>query len=95
MILNVLGVTCGYGSSAVLSDATLQVSKGELLGIVGPNGSGKSTLLKAMSRVLPPRHGQVCFRRKIYINAPGSGSRRLAVVPSEAGLDFPLQLRIS
>ena len=90
MILNVLGVTCGYGSSAVLSDATLQVSKGELLGIVGPNGSGKSTLLKAMSRVLPPRHGQVLLQEEdIYKMRPARVARRLAVVPQEAGLDFP------
>jgi iron complex transport system ATP-binding protein len=90
VILNVLGVTCGYGSSAVLSDATLQVSKGELLGIVGPNGSGKSTLLKAMSRVLPPRHGQVLLQEEdIYKMRPARVARRLAVVPQEAGLDFP------
>lgn len=90
MILDVMGVTCGYGSTPVLSDATLQVSRGELLGIVGPNGSGKSTLLKAMSRVLPPRQGRILLQEDdIYKMRPARAARHLAVVPQEAGLDFP------
>ncbi|HCF51466.1 MAG TPA: heme ABC transporter ATP-binding protein [Syntrophomonas sp.] len=90
VIVDVLGVTCGYGSSTVLSDATLQVSKGEFLGIVGPNGSGKSTLLKAMSRVLPPLHGRILLQEEdIYKMRPARAARHLAVVPQEAGLDFP------
>lgn len=85
-----MGVTCGYGSTPVLSDATLQVSRGELLGIVGPNGSGKSTLLKAMSRVLPPRQGRILLQEDdIYKMRPARAARHLAVVPQEAGLDFP------
>ncbi len=90
MLLDVLGVTCGYGSSPVLVDATLQVSEGEFLGIVGPNGSGKSTLLKAMSRVLPPKYGQILLQEDdIYTMRPARVARRLAVVPQEPGLDFP------
>lgn len=85
-----MGVTCGYGSTPVLSDATLQVSRGELLGIVGPNGSGKSTLLKAMSRVLPPRQGRILLQEDdIYKMRPARAARHLAVVPQESGLDFP------
>jgi iron complex transport system ATP-binding protein len=90
VLLDVLGVTCGYGSSPVLLDATLQVSAGEFLGIVGPNGSGKSTLLKAMSRVLPPKYGSILLQEDdIYKMRPAQVARRLAVVPQESGLDFP------
>ncbi len=90
MILDVMGVTCGYGSTPVLADATLKVNKGELLGIVGPNGSGKSTLLKAMSRVLPPRCGRILLQEDdIYEMRPSQAAQHLAVVPQEAGLDFP------
>lgn len=42
-----------------LNDITLQVKRGEILGIVGRNGSGKSTLLKLVSKILPPTTGEV------------------------------------
>ncbi|HAV78534.1 MAG TPA: teichoic acid ABC transporter ATP-binding protein [Anaerolineae bacterium] len=42
-----------------LSDVSLQVNRGEILGIVGHNGAGKSTLLKVISRVLIPTNGRV------------------------------------
>lgn len=90
MILDVMGVTCGYGSAAVLEDVTLKVARGEMLGIVGPNGSGKSTLLKAMSRVLPPRQGSILLQENdLYQMRPSRAAQHLAVVPQEAGLDFP------
>ena len=45
-----------------VSDLTLRVDCGEVLGVVGDNGAGKSTLLKIMARVLPPTSGRVVVR---------------------------------
>jgi len=42
-----------------LSDVSLQIYEGEIIGIVGRNGAGKSTLLKVISRVLIPSEGRV------------------------------------
>ena len=42
-----------------LSDITLDVARGEILGIIGRNGSGKSTLLRAMVGLSPPTSGTV------------------------------------
>jgi len=41
-----------------LRDLDLEVSEGDLLGIVGPNGAGKSTLLKLLSRITAPTSGR-------------------------------------
>ena len=42
-----------------LSDVSLDVARGEILGIIGRNGSGKSTLLRAMVGLSPPTSGTV------------------------------------
>lgn len=43
------GATVGYGDRVALRDLTVEVVRGELVGIVGPSGSGKTTLLRALT----------------------------------------------
>lgn len=42
-----------------LKDISLEVERGEVLGILGPNGAGKSTLLKMLSQITPPTEGRI------------------------------------
>ncbi len=54
------GLTASYGGRGdVLSDVTLRVGRGEVVGLIGPSGSGKSSLLRALVGLLPPRAGRV------------------------------------
>ena len=48
-----------YEEFTALSDVSLQVKSGEVVGIIGLNGSGKSTLLKIISGILKPCEGSV------------------------------------
>ena len=48
-----------YDDYLALSSVSVQVRRGEMLGIIGPNGAGKSTLLKVVARVLKPKKGTV------------------------------------
>ncbi len=48
-----------YEEFVALKDVSLQVKKGEVVGIVGLNGSGKSTLLKLISGIIKPSEGSV------------------------------------
>lgn len=43
----------------VLKDITIDIKKGEVVGLVGINGSGKSTLLKLMTKIIYPNKGKV------------------------------------
>ena len=47
------------GGPAVLSDVSLSIQAGEVVGIVGPSGSGKSTLTKLIQRLYVPETGRV------------------------------------
>lgn len=59
LLLNVNNVSFRYEQRIVLDEVSLQLRRGEMLGLVGPNGSGKSTLLKVMLGLLPLQAGQV------------------------------------
>ena len=48
-----------YEAFVALSDVSLKIERGEVVGIVGLNGSGKSTLLKLISGILEPSEGAV------------------------------------
>ena len=48
-----------YEAFVALSDVSLKIERGEVVGIVGLNGSGKSTLLKLISGILEPSEGSV------------------------------------
>jgi len=61
-ILEVEGVTTGYGEMEVLRDLDLRVDEGEIVSIVGPNGAGKSTAMKLVFGLLSPWSGAVRFR---------------------------------
>lgn len=48
-----------------LEEVTLEVGRGEAVGLVGPNGSGKSTLLKLIAGITEPTRGQVETRGRV------------------------------
>jgi branched-chain amino acid transport system ATP-binding protein len=60
-LLELSGVTAGYGHFTALWDVGLRVERGEAVAVVGPNGSGKTTLLRVISGVLPVRAGRIVF----------------------------------
>ena len=52
-------VTLRYGDSLALDDVTLEVCRGERVGVLGANGSGKSTLASVICGLLAPDEGDV------------------------------------
>jgi branched-chain amino acid transport system ATP-binding protein len=60
-LLELRGVTAGYGHFTALWDVSLSVAAGEAVAVVGPNGSGKTTLLRVISGLIAPRAGQLVF----------------------------------
>jgi ABC-type sugar transport system ATPase subunit len=48
-----------FGAVAALTEASLSISEGEILGVVGDNGAGKSTMLKILAGVVQPDAGRI------------------------------------
>lgn len=57
--IDIENVSFAYGEEQILSDVSLSVKKGEILGIHGRSGSGKSTLLKLLMRFYDPKSGSI------------------------------------
>ena len=50
-----------FGGIVAVSDLSLEVEAGELVGLIGPNGAGKTTTLRLMAGIQPPKAGQIYF----------------------------------
>lgn len=88
-LLETHGLTVEFGGLRALSNASLSIREGEVLGIVGPNGAGKTTLFNAISGFVPLSGGSVDFAGEdITSAAPHSRVRRGLVRTFQATRDF-------
>jgi ATP-binding cassette subfamily F protein 3 len=58
-ILRAPRITVGYPGKPILREVTVNIYRGDRVGIVGPNGAGKSTLLRTLVGDLPPLDGEI------------------------------------
>jgi ABC-2 type transport system ATP-binding protein len=95
-VLKADGLTKRYGQRVALSDCTLAIPPGRVVGLVGPNGAGKTTLLQLAVGLLAPTAGTV----EVLGGQPGAGAAQLAKVgfvaqdtPTYSGLSIADHLR--
>ena len=60
-LLQIEGLSAGYGDVRVLWGVDLAIEPGEIACIVGPNGAGKTTLLRAVSGLIAQTAGRISF----------------------------------
>jgi len=58
-VISVRDLMVGFGTHTVLKNLSLDVYRGEILGIVGASGGGKSVLLRTIIGLVPKRHGRI------------------------------------
>src|SRR5260221_5460143 len=85
-ILRLDAVSKHFSGLRALSEVTLGINKGEVLGLIGPNGAGKTTLVNAVCGVTPASSGKIIFmgrditRIKTYQAARRGLSRTFQIV---------------
>jgi branched-chain amino acid transport system ATP-binding protein len=60
-LLCIKGLSASFGGFKALDDVSLEVRKGEMVGVIGTNGAGKSTLFSVVTGYIPPSSGSVRF----------------------------------
>ncbi len=89
-MIELTDVSFGFEGRPVLKRVSLQVRKGEFIGIMGPNGGGKTTLLKLLMGFLSPKHGTISINGK----CPEAARLSIGYVPQShrTDRDFPITL---
>jgi len=57
LVIETKNLSKAYGSKYALSNLSIQISEGEIYGLLGPNGSGKSTLMRILAGLSTPTFG--------------------------------------
>jgi len=60
--LEVESLTKHFGGLTAVKSVSLQIDKGQMVGLIGPNGAGKTTLLRLITGILRPDSGKVRFK---------------------------------
>jgi ABC-2 type transport system ATP-binding protein len=85
-MIEIDGLTKIYGAFAAVSDLSLRVEPGEVLGLVGPNGAGKTTTLRCVVGIIPPSRGEVRICGHSLRGDPLAAKQCLAFMPDEPRL---------
>lgn len=82
-MLEITGVTAGYGRTKVLHDVTIEIPPGQAVSVMGHNGAGKTTLLRVATGLLPVMSGRVLIDGDDVTKMPPSQrvKRGLGYVP--------------
>jgi len=70
MMLQVEKIDTFYGSSQILFDVSLEVSLGEVVGLLGRNGAGKTTTLRSIMGLTRPKGGKISYKGEDILGKP-------------------------
>ncbi|WKD60466.1 Hemin import ATP-binding protein HmuV [Corynebacterium ciconiae DSM 44920] len=84
-----VSITVDNTTRELLSDISIELHPGEILGLIGPNGAGKSTLLAALSGDYSPTHGEVRLAGRSYTDtSPRTAGQLRSVMLQDTSVAF-------
>ena len=86
--LTVRGLQKSYGARQVVSDVSLDVKSGEVIGLLGPNGAGKTTSFYMIVGLVPSEAGEILLDGELISSLPihRRAERGLSYLPQEASV---------
>jgi branched-chain amino acid transport system ATP-binding protein len=89
-MLEIEGLTAGYGGVPVLREINVKLAAGEIVGLLGANNAGKTTLINSLSGTVKPMSGRILFQGEdITRMSPRQRVERGIVQVPEGRLVFP------
>src|SRR5438309_160983 len=93
-MLEVRGISAGYGDVQVLFSLSLNVNEKEIVTLLGSNGAGKTTTLRCICGVVPPRKGEVLFKGESLVRAPAAERAGMGIALVPEGRELWPQLTV-
>jgi branched-chain amino acid transport system ATP-binding protein len=69
-LLELRNVTRRFGGIVAVDDVSLDVERGEIVGLIGPNGAGKTTVFNLVTRLYRPDSGEITFEGESLLDTP-------------------------
>lgn len=94
MKLNTENLNVELDGKSIVKDVSIDIEKGEFVGVIGPNGSGKSTLLKTIYRIYKPKSG-VMYLNGIDLSkmSPKNVAKELGVLGQFNNISFDIKVK--
>lgn len=94
MFIQIREVSKTYkNGTQALKSISLEIEKGEILGLLGVNGSGKTTLSSILSTLIPPTHGDILFNGESIYRDINAYRRIIGFCPQKPNLNNQLSVR--
>jgi len=84
-VVEIDDVTKTFDDIVAVNGVSLQVRRGQTLGLIGPNGAGKTTLLRLISSLAKPDSGDIRVEGESVYEQPRSVRKKLGFMPAEFG----------
>lgn len=94
MVIKIKDVDVFYKNIHALKKVSINIDKGEIIGLVGGNGAGKSTMIKAITGLVPVKAGEIFFNEKKITKMDSASIARLGIstVPEGRRLFGPMSV---
>lgn len=79
MLLRLEDIHTYYGKSHILQGVSLEIEKGEIIGLLGRNGVGKTTTLNTIMGFIKPRSGKLTFKDTDITSSPSHKIARMGI----------------
>ena len=66
-MITITNLSKNYGNKVLFENISLNINRGERIGLIGPNGSGKSTLFNLILEEVEPSAGEIKLNKNIHI----------------------------
>lgn len=91
-LLQVEELKAGYGRKNIINAISIELSDGEIVGILGPNGCGKSTMIKALCKGIPYQGRVSLCGRDVREMSEKELARNCSYVPQRSGLSIDISV---
>ncbi|MEJ0074841.1 MAG: ABC transporter ATP-binding protein [Alphaproteobacteria bacterium] len=90
--LSARNITVSIGTKAIVLEASLSLSAGELVALVGPNGAGKTTLMRALSGLVPAQGTITLAGKPLGTLSPRERARAVSYLPQGHIFHWPMSV---